>query len=165
VALSPYIAKLRAHVGHDLLLLPGVSAVVFNDAGEILLNHRSDTRTWSLIAGVMDPGEQPADTIVREIREETGIEAAIEHLVGVAMHPVTYPNGDSCEYLSIWFRARAVSGEATVNDDESTAVQWFPLDALPDLDPWVRLRIDKALENKEAAWYPTPGVHYAALES
>ena len=165
MAISSYIAKLRAHVGHDLLLLPGVSAVVLNDADEVLLNRRSDTGTWALIAGVMDPGEQPADAMVREIREETGVDAVIEHLVGVAMHPITYPNGDSCEYLSVWFRARATGGEARVNDDESTAVAWFPMDALPDVDPWVRLRIDKALEKNEAAWFPPPGTHHPALES
>lgn len=165
MAVSGYIAKLRKHIGHDLLLLPGVSAVVLNDAGEILLNRRSDTGTWALIAGVMDPGEQPADTMIREIREETGVEAVIEHLVGVAMHPITYPNGDSCEYLSVWFRARATGGQARVNDDESTAVAWFAPDALPDIDPWVRLRIDKALAKTEAAWYPEPGTRYPALEA
>ncbi|MFV2114632.1 hypothetical protein ACFHW0_20170 [Micromonospora sp. LOL_025] len=40
MAVSPYVARLRAHVGHDLLLLPGVSAVVRDDAGRVLLARR-----------------------------------------------------------------------------------------------------------------------------
>ena len=155
---SEYIAGLRVHIGHDLLLLPSVSAVVFNDAGEILLGRRSDNGKWSLIAGVLDPGEQPADAVIREVREETGVEAVVERLIGVALHPVVYPNGDRCEYLDVWFRCQAVGGRAQVNDDESLAVEWFPVDALPALDPWVRLRIEKALKDEPSAWYAPPGV-------
>jgi 8-oxo-dGTP diphosphatase len=107
---SPYIARLRAHIGHDLLLLPGVSAVVRNDAGQVLLARRSDNGRRSLPAGVVDPGEQPADAVLREILEETGIHAVIERVGGVATHPVVYPNGDRCEYLNVWFRCRAVGG-------------------------------------------------------
>ena len=62
---SDYVKKLRAHVGHDLLMFPTVSAVVRNDRGEILLGQRSDNRQWSVIAGLIDPGEQPADALVR----------------------------------------------------------------------------------------------------
>jgi 8-oxo-dGTP diphosphatase len=84
MGISEYVAGLRALVGHDLLMLPSVSAVVRNSAGEFLLGQRSDTSEWSLIAGSIDPGEQPADAIVREIHEETGVHAVADPLVGVA---------------------------------------------------------------------------------
>jgi 8-oxo-dGTP diphosphatase len=161
--ISSYIAGLRQHVGTGLLILPGVSAVVLNDAGEILLGRRSDNQEWSLIAGSVDPGEQPADAIVREIMEETGVHAVVERLAGVALHPVTYPNGDECQYLNVWFRCAAVGGVARVNDDESIAVGWFPVDALPEVKPWVRLRIEMALKDEPAAWFAEPGRHYAEL--
>jgi 8-oxo-dGTP diphosphatase len=89
-----HVATLRAHIGHDLLMLPGVSAVVYDENGRILLGRRVDNGAWSLIAGHLEPGEQPADAIVREIREETGVHATVERVVGVALHPVAYPNGD-----------------------------------------------------------------------
>jgi 8-oxo-dGTP diphosphatase len=64
--ISSYIAGLRAHVGHDLLMIPGVSAVVRNDRGHILLGRRSDDGSWGLPALPADapawfakPGEQP----------------------------------------------------------------------------------------------------------
>src|SRR3954471_6256751 len=122
---SPYIVRLRAHIGHDLLLLPSVSAVVRNDAGQLLLARRSDNGRWSLPAGVVDSGEQPADAVLREVFEETGIRAAIERIGGVATHPVVYPNGDRCEYLNVWFRCRAVGGQARVNDERPLALGWF----------------------------------------
>jgi 8-oxo-dGTP diphosphatase len=163
MGMSSYLRNLRQHVGHDLVLLPGVSAVVLNDAGELLLGRRSDTGTWSLLAGMVDPGEQPADAIVREVREEAGVEIAVERIAGVAMHPVTYPNGDRCDYLNVWFRCRYVSGEARVNDDESLDMRWFAPGALPPLEAFARLRIEQALRDEPAAWFTAPGSKHPAL--
>jgi 8-oxo-dGTP diphosphatase len=160
---APYIAKMRAHIGHDLLLLPGVSAVVRNDAGHVLLARRSDNGRWSVPAGVIDPGEQPADAVLREVFEETGVRAEIERVGGVATHPVVYPNGDACEYLNVWFRCRAAGGDARVGDDESLQVGWFDPAGLPPLDDWSRLRIETALSDDAATWYAPPGGKHPAL--
>jgi 8-oxo-dGTP diphosphatase len=163
VAVSPYIARMRAHIGSELLLLPGVSAVVRNATGQVLLARRSDNGRWSLPAGVIDPGEQPADAVLREVFEETGVHAEIERVGGVATHPVVYPNGDACEYLNVWFRCRAVGGEPRVNDDESTEVSWFDQAALPELDDWSKLRIDTTLNADAPTWYASPGERRPAL--
>ena len=161
--ISPYLRELRRRVGHDLLLLPGVSAVVRNEAGEVLLGRRSDNGRWSLLAGVVDPGEQPADAIVREVREESGVDVRVDSVAGLALHPVTYPNGDRCHYLNVWFRCTAIGGEARVNDDESLEMRWFARDALPEIDDMVRLRIDTALNDEPAAWFAPPGAEHPAL--
>ena len=129
-----FIVKLREKIGHDPLWLPGVRAVVFDDAGRVLLGERSDTGGWALITGILEPGEEPGPGMVREIFEETAVVARIEHLLGVAaVGPVTFPNGDVCDFLNIEFIARHVSGTARVNDDESLAVGWFAIDELPPL--------------------------------
>ncbi|SCG16509.1 8-oxo-dGTP diphosphatase [Micromonospora echinofusca] len=164
VAISPYVARLRAHVGHDLLLLPGVSAVVRDDAGRVLLARRADNGLWSVPAGLIDPGEQPADAVVREVYEETGVRVRIERLAGLATHPVVYPNGDVCEYLNVWFRCRAVGGEPRVNDDESIDVAWFDPTDLPEVNEWVRLRIDTALREDAPVWHAAPGERHSALD-
>jgi 8-oxo-dGTP diphosphatase len=163
MSVSAYIAHLRAHVGHDLLLLPSVSAVVRNDTGQVLLARRADNGRWSVPAGVVDPGEQPADAALREVFEETGVRATIERVGGVATHPVVYPNGDRCEYLNVWFRCRAIGGRARVNDDESLEVAWFDPDALPDLDDWSRLRIGTTSGPDDPAWWASPGEQHPAL--
>jgi len=153
----PYVLDLRAKVGHGLIMFPTVSAVVLNDAGEILLGQRADNGTWSRIAGRLDPAEQPADGVLREIFEETGVRAEIDRLAGIALHEVTYLNGDRCHMVNTWFRCHAVSGEARVNDDESTAVGWFPIDRMPELNPFAMLRIRTSMEKDAPAWFAPPG--------
>ena len=153
--ISPYIRTLRRDVGHGLLLLPGVSAVVFDDTGRVLLGERADNGQWALIAGVMDPGEQPAETIVREVYEETAVHVVPERISSVLTQPPnTYPNGDVTEYVDITFRCRAIGGEARVNDDESLAVGWFPLDDMPPVQPLTRSRIEWALQ--PGTWFAEP---------
>ncbi|WP_120522565.1 NUDIX hydrolase [Arthrobacter celericrescens] len=131
-----YVLKLREKIGHDPLWLPGVRGVVFNDAGEILLGQRADNGRWALITGILEPGEEPASGLVREIEEETGVVVEVERLLDVVVNgPITFPNGDVCTFLSVEYRCRYVAGEARVNDDENLAVGWFSLDTLPDVGP------------------------------
>ncbi len=138
-------------------MFPTVTAVIFNERGEILLHQRSDNAQWTLIAGMMDPGEQPADAVVREVEEETAVKVEIERLAGIALHEVTYLNGDLCHMVNSWVRCRAVDGEARVNDSESLAVQWFALDDLPELNPFALHRIRTSLDETGPAWFAAPG--------
>ena len=149
-----YVLKLRKKIGNDPLWVPGVRGVVVDDAGRILLAQRADNRQWALISGMLDPGEQPARGLVREIFEETAVVAEAERVVSVgAVGPVTYPNGDVCEFLDVVFLCRYVSGEARANDDESLAVGWFGLDELPQLMPGHLTSIRQALS-------PSGAVHF-----
>ncbi|MGC5345522.1 NUDIX hydrolase [Streptomyces sp. DT24] len=153
-----FIRDIRATAGHQLLLLPGVSAVVFDDAGRVLLGRRSDTGKWSLIGGIPEPGEQPATTAEREVYEETAVHCVAERVVLTqALKPVQYPNGDHCQYLDITFRCRATGGEARVNDEESLEVAWFELDALPPLSDFALLRIKQATMEGPAWFEHTTG--------
>ncbi|WP_269938187.1 NUDIX hydrolase [Arthrobacter sp. HY1533] len=149
-----FILKLREKIGHDPLWLPGVRGVVVDDAGRVLLGERSDTGGWALITGILEPGEEPGPGLLREIFEETAVVARIEHLLGVyAVGPVTFPNGDVCDFLNVEFIARHVSGTARVNDDESLAVGWFAIDELPPLRPGHLECIQRALAyNGEAGF-------------
>ena len=144
-----YILQLRQHHGHDLLLLPGVSAVVLDGEDERPADppvRRSDTGRWSLPAGIVEPGEQPARTMVRELAEEACIVARVDRLaLLVTDQEITYANGDRCQYVAMAFRCSYVSGEAAVGDEESTEVQWFPLDDLPELSARDLRRIAAAL--------------------
>jgi 8-oxo-dGTP pyrophosphatase MutT (NUDIX family) len=156
MATPDFIRNLRESVGHQLLWLPGVAAVVFDDEGRVLLNRRSDTGRWSLIGGIPEPGEQPAACAVREVFEETAVHCVAERVVLVqALEPVTYPNGDMCQYMDITVRCRAVGGEAEVNDDESLEVGWFAVDSLPDLNEFGRFRIKQALTDAPTWFDPT----------
>lgn len=130
-----FVVQLRSKIGHDPLWLPGAGAVVYDDGGRVLLGKRTDNGQWTIITGMLDPGEEPAPGIVREVFEETGVHVEVEHLASVeVVGPVTFPNGDVCTFLSLVFSCRYLGGEARVNDDESTEVGWFSLDALPELN-------------------------------
>ena len=156
MGVSPYVTRLRAHVGHDLLLLPGAGAVVRDGQGRILLLKRSDDGRWSLPAGMIEPGEEPADAVLREVFEETGVIAEVERLAGVARHPAEYPNGDRCEYLVVWFRCRAVGGAPRADGDESLDVAWFAPEELPELGPGALLRIATTADERGEAWFSQP---------
>jgi 8-oxo-dGTP diphosphatase len=109
------------------------------------------------------PRRAAADAIVREVLEEAAVDVRVDRLIGVVLHPVTYPHGDQCQYLNTWFRCTAVGGEARVNDDESLEVRWFAVDALPEVSELVRLCIGTALKNEPGAWFAPPGSAHPAL--
>ena len=147
MGMSPYVTELRRQMGTRLLLLPGVCGLVFNAAGEVLLHRRSDTGRWAVLGGMLDPDEEPADAVVREVFEETAVRVAPERVTGVYTTPViTYDNGDRAQYVITAFRCRPIAGTPRVNDDESLEVRYFPLDALPDLRADHALRIRHAVE-------------------
>ena len=156
MATPDFIRTLRETAGSQLLWLPGVTAIVFDDDGRVLLGRRSDTGRWAVIGGIPDPGEQPAACAEREVHEETAVRCVVERVVLVqALKPVTYENGDVCQYMDITFRCRAVGGEAHVNDDESLEVAWFDVDALPELSEFGLFRIKAALSDAPTWFDPT----------
>jgi 8-oxo-dGTP pyrophosphatase MutT (NUDIX family) len=149
-----FILALREKVGHDLLWLTGVTAVIVDDEGRVLLHQRSDTGQWALISGILEPGEQPAVAVVREAFEETGVHVEVDRITSVVSgRPGTYPNGDRVQFVDIAFRCRPVGGEARVNDDESLAVGWFAQDELPPLDDDHLGRLLQALKDEPDAYF------------
>lgn len=130
-----FIKELRRHIGHDPLWLMGANAIITRESTtgpEVLLFRRSDNGEWGGIAGIVEPGEHPAVTVVREAQEEGCIEIRVERLLWLlVMDEITYVNGDRCQFLDHGFRARLVSGEPGIGDGEACDWGWFPADRLP----------------------------------
>lgn len=151
-----FLLALRSHVGHGLLPLVGVTAVVVNEEGEILLHRRADDGRWATPGGILEPEEEPARAVVREVREETGVEVEVERLTSVlAQEPFTYPNGDRVQILDLAFRCRPVGGAPDASGDESLDVRWFPPRALPDMAQRILDRIGHAHEDRPGPFYLT----------
>lgn len=122
---SPYITALRQHIGHDLLLLPAVSAVIRDERGRVLLARSHGDELWGLVGGGLEPGEEPGAAIAREIREELGVGATVGALVGVyggEMMFVTYPNGDRCAYVTTAYDCRLDSGSLVLEEEELAGI-------------------------------------------
>lgn len=148
-----FILRLRKHVGHEPLWLSGVTAVVIDDAGEILLHRRADDGRWTTPGGILEPGEQPAAALVREVREETGVDVLPERVASVVTEPpFTYPNGDQVQFLDIAFRCRPVGGAPRADADESLEVRWFAPADLPAMSDRVMRRVRHAHDDGEA-WF------------
>ena len=99
--MSPYFQQLRAKIGHDLLLLPSVAAVIRDSDGRLLLQEKASGEGWSLPAGAIEPSESPAQAVRREVLEETGLTIEPREILGGfggTEFRYIYPNGDAVEY-------------------------------------------------------------------
>jgi len=161
VPIPEFVARLRDHVGRDLLWLPGVAAVVLRPSpvdgtDEVLLVQRADTLAWTVVTGILDPVEEPAVGAVREVLEETGLTVRPLRIVGVYSDPtlqvVRYPDGNVWHYVSVCFECAVQGGELTTCD-ETLALAYVSPTRLPaTLLPNHRIRIRDARSRRPAAF-------------
>ncbi len=130
-------------------VVPSVTAIVVNDADELLLIHKTDNDLWALPGGGHDIGESIADTVVREVEEETGVDVEVAGVVGFftdPRHVMAYDDGEVRQQFSICFTTRLLGG-ALRPSSESKEVRWVSVEDLGDLamHPSMRMRIDRYL--------------------
>ena len=143
MAISPYVAGLRRHIGSDLLLLPSVTGVIYDAQSRVLLVRQTADSRWSTPGGTVEPEETPATAVVREVHEETGLEVSIVRLLGVFGGPhfiVQYPNGDRSQYVSAVFECAVVGGSPVANGDETDQLTYAGPSEFARLDcqPWLQ---------------------------
>jgi ADP-ribose pyrophosphatase YjhB (NUDIX family) len=114
-----------------------IGAVVGNDRGEILLVQRSDSGVWLYPTGWADIGYSASEVAVKEVLEETGIEAEPIRLIavldGLRLGFTRIP------LYSLVFQCRALGGELKGHPLETSDVGWFAEDELPQpLAGWER---------------------------
>jgi ADP-ribose pyrophosphatase YjhB (NUDIX family) len=96
---------------NDLFTL-GAFAVIRDDQGRVLLCHRRDRDAWNLPGGGVSSGELPTEAVVRETREETGLEIAVDQLTGV------YGKPNSSDIVFV-FLCRVIGGQLMPTDEVS----------------------------------------------
>ena len=139
-----------------MMIRPGVAAVIFTPEG-VLLQRRDDNGLWGLPGGGVEPGESVTQALVREVREETGLEVEPRRLIGVYSAPehhqiITYPDGNVIHYVSSVFEC-AITGGTLTCGVESLDLGWFDPEVLPaDVMPISRIRIHDALARQVAAF-------------
>lgn len=137
MGLPVHIERLRAAVGHELLLLPSVSVLPVDETGRVLLVRNAGHHDgWSVLGGAVEIGESPAKAAIREAREEIGTDIRLTKLLDVLGGPdyeVTYPNGDRVGYVTSVYEAEVSSGTPRVADGELSDMAWFSPGDLPQL--------------------------------
>jgi len=105
-----------------------------------LLLRRSDGENlWGFPGGAIEPGERAADAVVREVREETGLDVEPVALIGVYSSPeyaFAYPNGDQVQPVTVFFECQVIGGELRLDMREVIESRAFgPGDPLPPMRP------------------------------
>ena len=126
-------AELRARFLDELgYITPkiGTDAAIFNERGEILLMERADGSGWCLPCGWVEPNEKPAEAVIREVREETGLDVKITRLVGVFTRKASARYGPH-SMIAIVHLCEVTGGELTLSH-EGSGLKYWPIDEVTD---------------------------------
>ncbi|MFA6586857.1 MAG: NUDIX domain-containing protein [Bacilli bacterium] len=132
-----YIPYLRKKVGHDYILTVGVSCLILDEEGRVLLEKRTDNGLYCRPGGSLDLGETVEEGVRREVLEETGLRLKSLTLYMIRSGEKTdilYPNGDKTNYVDLVFLSSVKKEEldnSAPHDGESISLSFFSLDALP----------------------------------
>jgi ADP-ribose pyrophosphatase YjhB (NUDIX family) len=107
---------------------PSAYALIFNDAGEMLVLDNCRNRRYDLVGGGIEIWETAEIALVREAWEETGLEICIDGFVHLSEQFFQTPMNNHWHVLSMFYRARVVSGTmrgTIIEDEESINPHWI----------------------------------------
>ena len=129
-----YVAELREAVGARPILLPSTALIALDPEGRILLQRRTDDGTWGLPGGLLEIGEAPEEAVVRETKEEMGLEideVELFDVFGGSELYHDYPGQGRVYSVSVAYIARGITGEPRVDGDEVAEARFFSVDDVP----------------------------------
>jgi 8-oxo-dGTP pyrophosphatase MutT (NUDIX family) len=155
---SPYVRTVRAKIGHDLLMLQSVTVILFDNQGRLLLAQDAGSELWMTVGGAIDPDERPADAVVRECWEETGLLVEPTRVLGVFGGPefrFHYSNGDAVSYVVTVFEARRIGGDASPDGLEVSALRFVSPEEAASLPmaPWTREMVTRVFEQNGTPYF------------
>lgn len=130
-----YVKYIRGLVGKNKIIMNAGAIIIYNENNEILLQLRGDDHYWGLPGGIMEMGEEPKETAVREAKEETGYDVEITSYLGDFHNfDKRWPNGDSAHIICFIYDGKITGGEMVIDGDETLDLKWFDQSNLPEID-------------------------------
>ena len=126
--MSDYFKELRAKIGNQLLVSPSVTGIILDEKSRILLLRHSEGNVWVAPGGSVEPNENPADALIREVWEESGLIVEPVKILGVfggEGFEVTYKNGDRVSYVMTVFACRVIGGTLKTDGIETLQAGYF----------------------------------------
>ena len=118
----------RTQPVEHLVSAGGVLLRAGENRGEVVLCGRSQPQIWSLPKGTPERGETRAQTAVREVGEETGLEVKLGCFIGCIEYWFVRPtDGVRCHKSVLFYLMSATGGDTSRHDYEFDEVRWFPV--------------------------------------
>jgi 8-oxo-dGTP pyrophosphatase MutT (NUDIX family) len=130
-----YVKYIRNLVGNHKIIMNAGAVIIRNNQNEILLQLRGDDHFWGLPGGIMEIGERPNETAIREAYEETGYHINIVDFLGDYhnFHKV-WPGGDQAHIICFVYVAEIQSGKIHIDMDETLDLKWFAKENIPYIE-------------------------------
>ncbi len=150
---SSYIRQIREKIGHDYLLLPSVTILVFDAEKRVLLVRHHNNNVWVAPGGMIEPDEIPEEAAIREMQEETGCKVRLTGTFGAYGGPqfrIQYQNGDEVGYVMTVYQAEIMEGKPKPDGQEILEVQYFTYEQINQLNTgkWLPTVLKDVYENK-----------------
>lgn len=102
---------------------------LIQDGNRILLQNRikKDWQGYTLPGGHVEPGESFVDAVIREMKEETGLDILKPRLVGIKQFPI-----DDGRYIVLLFKTESFSGQVVSSDEGE--MEWVECDRLSEIN-------------------------------
>jgi ADP-ribose pyrophosphatase YjhB (NUDIX family) len=138
-------------------IVVAVTAYVVDDHDNLLLIRRTDNDLYAIPGGALELGETLTATVVREVKEETGIDVEVTGFIGAYSNPahvIEFTDGEVRQEFSLCFRATPIGGQLRTSD-ESKEVLWVEQTKLDTLNihPSIRLRIEHGQQHRTEPYY------------
>ena len=127
--MKSYINKIREKLGTEKFIHPAARIIIENEKSQILFIYRSDNGKIGIPAGGLEENETIEECIIREVKEEIGLQILDLDLIGLSTNPeretVIYPNGDIIQYFTCEFYSNSFSGKIKIDPSEVKSAQFL----------------------------------------
>lgn len=126
-----YAKRIRSLIGGGELILGAAGTMIEDGCGRVLLVKRCDCGKWGIPGGLMEYGETMEQTAIREAKEETGLEVAVDGLLGI--YSGFFSRNSKTQPIVAAFIAHKTGGELYCDHIETDELGWFGSDDLPEI--------------------------------